>query len=73
MNTQQNFEALDVLALASFALQLQNINKDNEQTDFIQKVIQAIAIEVGKLHKENDIIIKQNDEILMLLNNRGYR
>jgi glycerol dehydrogenase-like iron-containing ADH family enzyme len=66
-NENQQFEMLDALNIVGFFAQLDNMSKDEEQSKYIQTVIQALANEVEKLHKENDIIIEQNEEILKLL------
>ena len=58
MNNQQNFETLDILSILSFIAQMENIKKDNQQQEYIHSVIKAIAVEIEKLHKENDIIIQ---------------
>lgn len=58
---------LDLLNVFSLWAQIENMNMDKMQTEYIHKVIKAIADEIEKLHKENDIIIKQNEEILDLL------
>ncbi len=55
---------LDLLNVFSLWAQIDNMNMDKKQTDYIRTVIKAIADEIEKLHKENDIIIKQNEEIL---------
>lgn len=61
---------LDLLNVFSLWAQIDNMNMDKQQTEYIHKVIRAIADEIDKLHKENDIIIKQNEEILDLLRRR---
>ena len=66
-NISDNNSLLDAITLVGFLAQLKNIGDDNIQTTYIKKVIQAIADEIEKLHKENDIIIKQNEEILEIL------
>ena len=66
-NDNTNNKMLDVLTVLGFAAQIQNISDDKTQTEYIRKVIQVIADEIEKLHKENDIIIKQNEEILKML------
>lgn len=66
-NDNTNNKMLDALTILSFAAQIQNISDDKTQTEYIRKVIQVIADEIEKLHKENDIIIKQNEEILKML------
>jgi hypothetical protein len=53
--------------LISFALQLQNIEEDNEEKEFIHKTILAVAGEIEKLHQENEEILAQNKEIIELL------
>jgi fatty acid/phospholipid biosynthesis enzyme len=62
-NENQQFEMLDALNIVGFFAQLDNMSKDEEQSKYIQTVIQALTNEVEK----NDIIIKQNNEILKLL------
>ena len=66
-NDNTNSKLLDALTILGFAAQIQNISDDKTQTEYIRKVIQVIADEIEKLHKENDIIIKQNEEILKML------
>lgn len=66
-NDNTNNKLLDALTILGFAAQIQNISDDKTQTEYIRKVIQVIADEIEKLHKENDIIIKQNEEILKML------
>ena len=66
-NDNTNNKLLDALTILGFAAQIQNISDDKTQTEYIRKVIQVIADEIKKLHKENDIIIKQNEEILKML------
>jgi glycerol dehydrogenase-like iron-containing ADH family enzyme len=67
MNENQQFEILDALNVVGFFAQLDNMSKDEEQSKYIQTIIKALANEVEKLHKENDIIIEQNNEIIRLL------
>lgn len=66
-NDNTNNKLLDALTILGFAAQIQNISDDKTQTEYIRKVIQVIADEIEKLHKENDVIIKQNKEILKML------
>ena len=44
-----------------------NIEQDNQESEYIHNVIQAIAREIELLHKENDKIMAQNEEIIRLL------
>lgn len=67
-NNINNFELLDLITIISFAAQLQNMEMDGKQTNFIHKVIKAIADEIDKLHQENDIIIEQLNRIEEKLN-----
>ena len=67
LNNKTSFNILDIITILGFVAQIQNITDDRSQTEYIQKVIQAIADEIEKLHKENDIIIQQNEEILKIL------
>lgn len=62
---------LDLLNVFSLWAQVDNMTFDKQQTEYINKVIKAIALEIEKLHKENDIIIEQNKEILRRLNKNG--
>lgn len=59
----ENLDMLDALSVISFMAQIQNIEEDNIETEFIHKVIKAIAEEINKLHKENDIIMEKLDKI----------
>jgi predicted patatin/cPLA2 family phospholipase len=68
MNENQEFNFLDALTMVGFFAQLSNMSEDEAQTDYIRKVILAISQEIEKLHQENDVIIKQNEEILNILN-----
>lgn len=66
-NINRNFDILDFLSLISFFAQMKNMNDDDIAALKNNKVIQAVANEVDKLHKENDDIINylkavDNDE-----------
>ena len=67
MNNNQNLEALDLLAIISFIAQIENMNEDNKEKEYIHTVIKAIAQQIEKLHKENDRIEYKIDEILKIL------
>lgn len=69
-NENNEFSILDSLNLISLMAQMQNMADDKIKTDYIHKVIQAISVEIEKLHKENDIIVKQNEDIIKLLKER---
>lgn len=71
LNNDSEFEALDLLNIASFLAQVDNIMSNNEQNKYIHKIIKAISLEINKLHKENNIIIEQNKEIIKLLKEGG--
>ena len=75
LNKKTSFNILDDITILSFIAQIKNINDDKVQTNYIQKIIKAIADEIEKLHKENDIIMQQNEEIIKLLkeNNNGIK
>lgn len=67
----EDVSILDLLNVFSLCAQIDNMNMDKQQTEYIRKVIKAIADEIDKLHKENNIIIiKQNEKILDLLRRR---
>lgn len=67
MNNVQNLDALQLLA---FYIQLKNIEWDENQNQYIHSVIQNINKQIAKLHQQNDIIMKQNQQILAKLDNR---
>lgn len=56
-----------MITIAGFVAQISNISKDDKQTEYIHKVIIAIANEIEKLHKENDIIMEQNEQIINMI------
>lgn len=62
---------LDLLNVFSLWAQVDNMNMDRQQTVYIHTVIKAIANEIEKLHKENDIIMRQNEEILEMLRRKN--
>ena len=66
MNNVQNLDALQLLA---FYIQLKNIEWDENQNQYIHSVIQNIDKQIAKLHQQNDVIIKQNQQILSKLDN----
>jgi uncharacterized protein (UPF0305 family) len=77
-NEEEQLGFLDVITIIGFIAQLTNMADDEKQTKYIKIIIEAIANEIAKLHKENDdiiaqneYIIKQNDEILKLLKGMG--
>ena len=72
-NFNNSIEGMDLLSIYSLIKQLENMKLDNEQTVYIRKVILAISDEISKLHKENDIIIAQNEEILKILKEGDYK
>ena len=57
-NINRNFDILDFLSLISFFAQMKNMSDDEITALKNNKVIQAVANEIDKLHKENDDIIK---------------
>ena len=62
-NINQNLKDLDIIGLLSFFMQADNIKDDNQQKIINQLVLQAIANEIEKLHKENDDIINKLNKI----------
>lgn len=69
-NVPEEVGVLDLLNVFSLWAQIDNMKMDAEHTEYIHKVIKAIADEIEKLHKENDIIMEQNKEIIRLLKER---
>lgn len=63
-NVKNGIENMDIINLYSVCKQLENIAFDDQQTKYIRAVIKAIADEIDKLHKENDVIMEQNKKIL---------
>lgn len=43
MDNNQNLEALDLLAIISFIAQIENMNDDSKEKEYIHTVIKAIA------------------------------
>lgn len=66
-NNNANLDLLDIITIISFAAQIDNMGMDGVQNKFIHKVIKSISNEIEKLHKENDIIMEQNEKILEIL------
>lgn len=62
-NINQNLKDLDIIGLASFFMQADNIKDDNQQKMINQLILQAVAKEIEKLHKENDSIIDKLNKI----------
>lgn len=56
-NINRNFDILDFLSLISFFAQMKNMHDDDITALKNNKIIQAVANEIDKLHKENDDII----------------
>ena len=67
MNNNQNFEALDLITLIGFIAQVQNMQQDSKEKDYIHNVIFAIANEIDRLHKQNDRIEHKIDKVLQIL------
>lgn len=65
------WDILDALTLVSFMAQLQNMEEDAVEKDYIHKVIYAISDEIEKLHKENDIIISKLERLEKAVNNEN--
>lgn len=59
-----NLQDLDAIELLAFYIQLKNIEWDQQQNQYIHSVVENIDKQIAKLHKENDIIMQQNQQIL---------
>ena len=68
-NKQEQWDFLDALTLIGFIAQIQNMEKDEQETDYIHKVIQAIANEIQKLHNENNLIMMKLNGLEELIKN----
>ena len=66
-NNNNQFEILDLIAMISFVMQLQNIQLDDKQQNYIHNVIRALAQQVQKLHQQNDRIETKLNQILKIL------
>ena len=62
-NANQMLQDIDLIGLASFFMQADNIKDNNQQKQINQLILQAIANEIDKLHKENDNIIEKLNRI----------
>lgn len=62
-NITQALQDIDLIGLASFFMQADNIKDNNQQKQINQLILQAIANEIDKLHKENDNIIEKLNKI----------
>lgn len=63
-NNNNNIQGLDILQILAFYVQLKNIKWDEQQSKYIHGIIQNINKQIAKLHNQNDIIMKQNQQIL---------
>ena len=70
MNMNNNLESLDLITIISFIAQLQNIEEDKKEKQYIHSVILAIANEIEKLHKQNDRLEQKINQILQILKRR---
>ena len=66
-NLMGDIGILDIISLWEI---YRSRHKEQESDEFTNYLIHALANEVQKLHKENDIIIMQNREILDILRRR---
>lgn len=62
-NITQALQDIDLIGLASFFMQADNIKDNNQQKQINQLILQAIANEIDKLHKENNNIIEKLNKI----------
>lgn len=63
-NNNQGLEALDILSILSFYIQIKALNANKEYTSYINDVINNIEHEIALLHEENDKIIELLEKIL---------
>lgn len=68
---ERNLDFLDIITLIGFVAQIQNMQQDAEETEYIHEVIRTLAVEVDRLHKENEIIMNKLDQILEGMRNNG--
>ena len=65
-----NLNFLDIINILSFLLQLENNNeleKQSSNDDIMQELRKQDSLLFKKIIKQNETIIKQNNEILFLL------
>lgn len=51
-NSSEEIGFLDMITIAGFLAQIDNMSKDDVQNKYIHKVIKAIAVEIEKFHQE---------------------
>lgn len=62
-----NFEFLDILTILSFILGIKNYNLNNQQSNVMMHEMQNNQDDMlAKIIAQNEIIIKQNGELLKL-------
>lgn len=64
MIRNNELEALDIISIMSFIIQMQNLEEDKKYKGSVQQFEAVVQDEVDKLHKENEIIMQKLDEIL---------
>jgi len=62
-NNNNGFDLLDILTAISFIAQMKNIKDDEIMNLKNNSIIQAVANEIDKLHRENDDIINNLKKI----------
>lgn len=72
MIRNNDLEALDIIGILSFIVQMQNLEEDKKYKDSVQQFEDVVQKEVDKLHKENDIIMQKLDEIRAELKEMKY-
>lgn len=58
-----SIEALDLISIMSFIVQMQNLEEDKKYKGSVQQFEELVQREVDKLHKENEVIMQKLNEI----------
>ena len=67
-NKQENLDMLDIITILSFIAQIQNMQENRVQNNWINKVIKTLFQEVNKLHYENELLFKKLEEVENAIN-----
>lgn len=67
-NKQENLDMLDIITILSFIAQIQNMQENRVQNNWINKNIKTLFQEVNKLHYENELLFKKLEEVKNAIN-----
>lgn len=58
-NIYNGLEGLDIITIAGFLMQIENIEKDKVQNKYVKENIERIENELSKINKKLDILIER--------------